>query len=248
MPVPDARIGIDCFSYDYVHENNYDASKHGFEAFGLKAESLPNPNGGTSPAASNGWRPVKAALDVMRGVVSLEKTRYHDADAGFDLDLTYVTPRVLALGFPAEGKEGLYRNPMTEVQRFLEARHAGRYRVYNLCCERAYAASSFADRVGRYPFQDHSPPPLHMLPLLCADMAAWLDLHVDNVVAIHCEFTALSCEGKWPQSQKFLLTRLSTPELPAHRPHHFHRQGWKGSHGHSRGRSFIVDRFQRGCG
>lgn len=193
MPVPDARIGIDCFLYDYVRENNYDASKHGLEAFGLsEADAL---DGGTSPAASSGWRPVKAALDVMRGVVSLEKTRFQDADAGFDLDLTYVTPRVLALGFPAEGKEGLYRNPMTEVQRFLEARHAGRYRIYNLCCERAYAASSFANRVGRYPFQDHAPPPLHMLPLLCADMAAWLDAHEDNVVAIHCEFTGPRVRG-----------------------------------------------------
>ncbi len=36
---------------------------------------------------------------------------------GFDLDLTYVTPRLIAMGYPSKGVEGQYRNSETEVYR-----------------------------------------------------------------------------------------------------------------------------------
>eukprot|EP01052_Picozoa_sp_SAG31_P017141 SAG31_NODE_1160_length_9602_cov_20.626434_4_plen_215_part_00 len=59
----------------------------------------------------------------VRSLVSKKKRRY--TDGGFDLDLTYITDRVIALGFPAEGKEAMYRNKMRDVQRFFKKRHPG---------------------------------------------------------------------------------------------------------------------------
>ena len=54
------------------------------------------------------------------------------------MDLTYITHRIIAMGFPSSGAEGIYRNPLPEVQRFLHEYHAGKFMVYNLCSERDY--------------------------------------------------------------------------------------------------------------
>jgi hypothetical protein len=81
------------------------------------------------PAAPSLSNPLTGAI---RQLVSGNKRRYK-AD-GFDLDLTYLTSRLIAMGFPSQHLEGLYRNPYPEVFRFLETR------VCVLCCEHALAA------------------------------------------------------------------------------------------------------------
>lgn len=65
--------------------------------------------------------------------VSQNKRRY--IDSHFDLDLTYVTDRVIAMSFPSSGSEALYRNSIRDVGEFLDKKHFGHYRVYNLCCK-----------------------------------------------------------------------------------------------------------------
>ena len=91
------------------------------------------------------------------------------------------------MGFPSEGSEAFYRNPMAEVQHFLESRHPGRYRVYNLCSERAYPARCFANRVGLYPFDDHNVPLLRTVVEFCGDVGGWLAKGEGAVAAVHCK-------------------------------------------------------------
>ena len=121
----------------------------------------------------------------VRKLVSLKKRRF--VGDGFDLDLTYITPRVIAMGFPSEGAEGVYRNPMSEVVSFLETRHREHYMVYNLCSERSYEAAKFSNRVRLFPFDDHTPPPLRMMGEFCRSAQDFLQAHPSNVVAIHCK-------------------------------------------------------------
>lgn len=40
------------------------------------------------------------------GVVSGQKKRFQDGPDGFDLDLAYISPRIIAMGLPAQGKDG----------------------------------------------------------------------------------------------------------------------------------------------
>ncbi|PIK40906.1 putative phosphatidylinositol 3,4,5-trisphosphate 3-phosphatase TPTE2 [Apostichopus japonicus] len=82
---------------------------------------------------------------ASRRMVSENKRRYRSD--GFDLDLTYITDRVIASSFPSSGSQSFYRNSIADVSRFLNSKHAGHYRVCNLCSEKHYDESFFNNRV-----------------------------------------------------------------------------------------------------
>lgn len=95
---------------------------------------------------------------VTRRMVSENKRRYQKD--GFDLDLTYVTDRVIAMSFPSSGKQSFYRNPIREVARFLDTKHEEHYKVYNLCSEKGYDPQFFHYKVERVFIDDHNVPSL----------------------------------------------------------------------------------------
>nr|CDS27061.1 phosphatase and tensin [Hymenolepis microstoma] len=121
----------------------------------------------------------------LKSLVSKKKKRFQ-AD-GFDLDLSYISPRIIAMGFPAERIEGLYRNHIDEVSRFFELRHKGHYKIYHLCNERDFNEYRFSGPVVRYPFSDHNAPQFEQILALCHDVMQFLNAHPENVVAINCK-------------------------------------------------------------
>lgn len=56
-------------------------------------------------------------MDLIRELVSGPKNRYREF--GYNLDLTYITDRVIAMAFPASGLEKLYRNSVDSIKEFL---------------------------------------------------------------------------------------------------------------------------------
>ncbi|GER45815.1 calcium/lipid-binding (CaLB) phosphatase [Striga asiatica] len=99
--------------------------------------------------------------------------------AGYDLDMTYITGRLLAMSFPSESMRALYRNPMWQVQSALEMRHHGHYK-------RSYDPSRFNRRVERYPFDDHHVPEISMIKEFCEEVHAWLSRDPENIAVVHC--------------------------------------------------------------
>ncbi|KAK8659765.1 hypothetical protein V6N13_029959 [Hibiscus sabdariffa] len=136
---------------------------------------------------------VKAVQVKARHVVSQNKRRYQEG--GFDLDMTYITENIIAMGFPAGDMssgffgyvEGFYRNHMEEVIKFFETYHKDKYKVYNLCSERLYDASLLEGKVASFPFDDHNCPPIQLIISFCQSAYSWLKEDIENVVVVHCK-------------------------------------------------------------
>uniref|UniRef100_A0A8I5SYK4 Transmembrane phosphoinositide 3-phosphatase and tensin homolog 2 n=1 Tax=Pongo abelii TaxID=9601 RepID=A0A8I5SYK4_PONAB len=122
---------------------------------------------------------------LMRRLVSENKRRY--TRDGFDLDLTYITERIIAMSFPSSGSQSFYRNPIEEVARFLDKKHPNHYRVYNLCSERAYDPKYFHNRVSRIMIDDHNVPTLHEMVVFTKEVNEWMAQDLENIIAIHCK-------------------------------------------------------------
>ncbi|KAL0738355.1 hypothetical protein Bca4012_014565 [Brassica carinata] len=124
---------------------------------------------------------VKAMQVKARHIVSQNKRRYQEGE--FDLDMTYITENIIAMGFPAGDLSsglfgffevnklvlGLYRNHMEEVIKFFETHHKGKYKVAS------------------FPFDDHNCPPIQLIPSFCQSAYTWLKDDIQNVVVVHCK-------------------------------------------------------------
>lgn len=123
----------------------------------------------------------------LRHLVSKNKRRYNEH--GFDLDLVYVKPNLITMGYPATSIEASFRNPVKHVLRLFNSAHTEKYWVFNLCSEtkRRYHPSIFSNRVSYYGFEDHCPPPINLL-VDAVNQALTLYSTCENItLAIHCK-------------------------------------------------------------
>uniref|UniRef100_A0A182MLK5 Uncharacterized protein n=1 Tax=Anopheles culicifacies TaxID=139723 RepID=A0A182MLK5_9DIPT len=124
------------------------------------------------------------ATNIIREMVSGRRNRYTQDD--FNLDLTYIMTNIIAMGYPAENMEAIYRNNREDVLKFLTEKHEGKYKVYNLCSERTYDPKLFPYHA-EYPFKDHNPPDIELIDKFCKDVYTFLNADRSHVVAIHCK-------------------------------------------------------------
>ena len=122
-------------------------------------------------------------MDLIRTLVSGKKKRLRTE--GYDLDLSYITPRIMAMSFPGEGLEKLYRNSSDTVAKFLHERHEGAFRVFNLSGMK-FDYGKFGDVV-EYPWLDHHSPPLDLLFKACDNIHSWLSQRPDSVIVVNCK-------------------------------------------------------------
>lgn len=110
--------------------------------------------------------------NVVRRLVSKKKKRFEYG--GYDLDLSYITDRIIAMGYPSERIESLYRNKMSDVEHFLDELHGDAYKVYNLCSERKYSHDHFGGRIAEFPFNDHQAPDFNLVINFCLDVVCFV--------------------------------------------------------------------------
>ena len=126
--------------------------------------------------------------NFFKRIVSKQKRRFQDTD--FDLDMSYITEKVIAMGFPSTGVETIYRNSLSDIIKFFHIRHNDQVKVYNLCLEkdRIYNKSVFPNvKVGLFPATDHNPSPIKLILEFCIDICLYLINNPEGVAAVHCK-------------------------------------------------------------
>jgi hypothetical protein len=123
-------------------------------------------------------------VDFLREIVSGKRKRLRLA-SGLTLDLSYVTPQLIAMSFPASSIEAMYRNQIKDVAKFLNERHGNGYMIYNLS-EREYDQSLFDYRVVSAGWPDHMTAPLHVYIEICHAIDSWLASDKSRVAVVHC--------------------------------------------------------------
>ena len=85
----------------------------------------------------------------------------------YDLDLSYITPRIIAMSFPAANFwQKIYRNNILDVSNYMEEHHRSTYWVYNMSGI-AYDTGPFNDQVLTAKWEDHHSPTLDLLMECC---------------------------------------------------------------------------------
>ena len=126
--------------------------------------------------------------NIFKRLVSKQKRRFQDSD--FDLDMSYITEKVIAMGFPSTGMQTLYRNSLSDIIKFFKTKHNDIVKVYNLCIEkdRIYNKDIFPNsKVGLFPATDHNPSPIKLILEFCIDICLYLIKNPKGVAAVHCK-------------------------------------------------------------
>jgi protein-tyrosine phosphatase len=124
-------------------------------------------------------------MDLLRSLVSQGRHRYRDEHLQVDLDLTYITSRLVAMGIPKEGVAAAYRNHIDDVVLLLDTKHNRDYAVFNLAEEHDYDYDRFHGQVQEFKWKDHHAPTLAKLfDLIVAMLLVAIGKHT---AVVHCQ-------------------------------------------------------------
>ncbi|XP_053570308.1 tensin-3 [Bombina bombina] len=106
-------------------------------------------------------------------------------EEGYELDLTYITERIIAVSFPSSCSEETYLHNLQDVTRMLKSKHGDNYLVLNLS-EKRYELTKLNTKVMDLGWPDLHAPPLDKVCSICKAMETWLNSDPLHVVVIHC--------------------------------------------------------------
>ncbi|XP_041468216.1 tensin-1-like isoform X4 [Lytechinus variegatus] len=104
----------------------------------------------------------------------------------FDLEVDYITERLIAVSFPSGGLENQYRSNLRDVVRMLKSKHNNCYVVFNLS-RRRHDVSKLNQEVRDLGWPNILAPPLERLCSICKQIETWMKGNLNNVVVLHCK-------------------------------------------------------------
>ncbi|XP_066440315.1 tensin-2 isoform X2 [Eleutherodactylus coqui] len=104
----------------------------------------------------------------------------------YDLDLTYITERIISVFFPTILEEQRYRSNLREVASMLRSKHEDKYLFFNLSRKR-HDIQKLNPKVQEFFWPDCHAPPLDAICSICKAIEAWLNSDPQHVVVLHCK-------------------------------------------------------------
>uniref|UniRef100_G3TYZ6 Tensin 1 n=1 Tax=Loxodonta africana TaxID=9785 RepID=G3TYZ6_LOXAF len=101
-----------------------------------------------------------------------------------ELDLVYITERIIAVSFPSTANEENFRSNLREVAQMLKSKHGGNYLLFNLS-ERRPDITKLHAKVLEFGWPDLHTPALEKICGVCKAMDTWLNADPHNVVVLH---------------------------------------------------------------
>ncbi|KAL6104620.1 tns3 [Pungitius sinensis] len=106
-------------------------------------------------------------------------------EEGYELDLTYITERIIAVSFPRGCTEEIYSHNLKDVTRMLKSKHADNYLIINLS-EKRHDLTRMNPKTLDTGWPDMHAPPLDKICTICKAMESWLNADPLHVAVIHC--------------------------------------------------------------
>uniref|UniRef100_A0A3Q3ICC5 Tensin 1 n=1 Tax=Monopterus albus TaxID=43700 RepID=A0A3Q3ICC5_MONAL len=105
-------------------------------------------------------------------------------EEGYEVDLVYITERIISVSFPSSAEEHSYTANLKEVATMLRSKHGEHYLMLNLS-ERRNDLSKLNHKVLEFSWPDHHAPALDKICSMCKAIDTWLSGDPHNVVVLH---------------------------------------------------------------
>ncbi|XP_051760698.1 tensin-1 isoform X7 [Ctenopharyngodon idella] len=105
-------------------------------------------------------------------------------EENYEVDLVYITERIISVTFPSNVEEPSYSANIKEVATMLRSKHGDNYLLFNLS-EKRNDISSLNSKVLDFGWPDHHAPALDKICSICKAMDTWMNTDSHNVVVLH---------------------------------------------------------------
>uniref|UniRef100_A0A8D3AGP7 Tensin 1 n=1 Tax=Scophthalmus maximus TaxID=52904 RepID=A0A8D3AGP7_SCOMX len=105
-------------------------------------------------------------------------------EESYEVDLVYITERIISVSFPAGADEHSYTTNLKEVATMLRSKHGEHYLMLNLS-DRRNDLSQLNHKVLEFGWPDHHAPALDKICSMCKAIDTWLNGDPHNVVVLH---------------------------------------------------------------
>uniref|UniRef100_A0AAZ3QGQ3 Tensin 1 n=1 Tax=Oncorhynchus tshawytscha TaxID=74940 RepID=A0AAZ3QGQ3_ONCTS len=128
--------------------------------------------------------PLSSHLSPLSSPLPRSVSLLQAMDENYEVDLVYITERIISVSFPSGAEERSYTSNIKEVASMLASKHGEHYLLLNLS-EQRNDITKLNHKVLEFGWPDHYAPALDKICSMCKAMDTWLNADQHNVVVLH---------------------------------------------------------------